>query len=297
MRCGNTFAHWDDIKNHLFWKLLVCGRDYCPTCGATKRLGFKRIYSDAHKRRTARAAEVLMPLPVLGRVIFTLPKEISLSLPGKEIVESLYRSAWDIVRRQFHTPGAKSRVHFAGDRKPGLHIHFNFLFPVSHRRGRVSKERLRRVRVAWAGAVNNLLGTNYEKLNFEYSLTTVPGKKAHRIAYQYRPVVTPKNFMLLSNNEKFYYLGFRGWHNSRSWGVLSDSKVGGYMRRKKVEPLETKEVLFEKGICPICREKLIYRGIVLRDELPVETLKAGHIVNGWYGGYEERKALKNKGDP
>lgn len=264
--CGRSFLRLEDPKGHQKWTRLYCHNEFCPTCG--------RVGSKEHKRRVQRAANRLAWPGILGYIVFTLPKEISMNMPDKDILSDLTKKAWQIVKKNFKTPGGMSRIHLMGEDPGCLHIHINMLFPVlsEDKRGKVPQETLEKVRGQWTKAVNNMFNLNLENTNIFYKFATKINRKVHQIKYVLRPVVTPGRFLTLSDEDRERVLSLRKWHNTRWYGELSNSKYKEYLKSLgiDIEALEEKQ---DGLLCPVCGERYHVIGIVSEQDVPKKHLR------------------------
>lgn len=266
--CGSEFVHLKDVNGHEKYVKKHCGHDYCPICGV--------VGSKAHKKRSARAMDRLLWVEVLGYMVFTLPKEISLNMPDKEKLSDLSKKAWDLVKKNFDTPGGMARIHLMGEEPEKLHIHVNVLFPIVNKtgRGEVPREMLDVMRSEWTEYVNKAFGLKYENTNVFYKFAYQEGRKIHQVEYVLRPVITPGKFLTLSDNDREKVIGLRGWHNTRWFGKLANSQYKEYLTSVNVEvtKYEDKDVAISKR-CPICGEK--FRFVEICHKSKIDKVKMG----------------------
>ena len=267
-RCGQTFVHLEDINGHEKYGRMHCSHDYCPRCGKND--------SSAHKRRVVRAVDRLIWADILGYMVFTLPKEVSLNMPDSDKLSVLLKKAWEIVKKNFSTPGGMSRVHLMGEEPEHLHIHINVLFPVLSKdgKGKVSQETLDNVRNQWTKVVNDEFGMENKETNIFYKFALEIGRKLHRIKYVLRPIVTPEKFLTLSEEDRHKVLSLKGWHNTRWYGKLANSQYKKYLASIGVEIAEkqAKDLALSKN-CPVCGEKYRFIEIVSEKNIPKHKLR------------------------
>lgn len=259
--CGTTFVHLRDKNGHEKYTKMYCKNDFCPTCG--------QVNSAAHKRRTVRALDRLIWADILGYMVFTLPKEVSAMRPGKETFNYLSKKAWEIVKDNFETPGAMTRIHLMGEEPETLHIHINILFPVLSELGKVPQETLDNIRTAWTRVVNNFFELKCEVTNVFYKFALLSGKRVHQVNYVLRPVVTPDKFLTLPEECQQYVLSLKGWHSTRWYGKLANGQYKKYLQSKGINPAayENQDISVTKK-CPICGEQYKFVEIIHQDELP-----------------------------
>jgi hypothetical protein len=264
--CGTSFVHLADSKGHEKYARLHCKNELCPTCGAKN--------SSVHKRRVRRAATRLLWNGLLGYFVFTIPAKISESRPSKETINTLTKEAWQIVKKEFETPGGLSRIHMMGDQPEKLRIHINFLFPLltADNRGMISKEKIEKVRDLWTETLNRLFQLDLKESNFKYKFADKTGKKIHKIKYVLRPIVTAEKFLTLSDDDRQYILSLRKGHNTRWYGELSNSKYKKYLTDRGID-VEKIENEIDGLLSPVTGEKYHFVEIVKECDLPRGKLR------------------------
>jgi len=268
LNCGTNFAHLKDKNDHHKYGRMYCDNEFCPTCG-TKG-------SRTHKTRTARAKDRLMWAPVLGAMVFTLPDEVSQSRPSRDLLKQLQKKIYDIILRNFNTPGGMLRIHLAGNHLGKLHIHFNVLFPLlnSNGIGKVDPQKLTDIRKDWTDTVNSVLKMTCEDTDVHYSFGATGQKKGHKIKYVLRPVVDSFVFMTLNDTDRHYILSLQGWHNTRWFGQLGNSVYKKYLTEKGVDFMaHRKKDPYLSKECPCCGEKYHFVEIVSERDLPMNQLR------------------------
>lgn len=265
--CGRSFAHFEDDHGHKKYVRVYCNNEICPTCGKDR--------SKVHLKRTHRAFPRLSWSDVLGYWVFTLPSEVSADMPDKKVLGKLEKAAWEIVKKNFNTPGCVSRIHLMGEKTPGkLHIHINILFPVfnANKKGKVSSEVVEKTKKDWTEYVNKTFKLSYEKIDSKYQFAYKPGQKYHKVRYILRPIVSARLFLTLSDADKERVLSLRGWHNTRWFGELCNSKWKKYLTSRGID-IEALQKLDEKNdllSCPICGDRYRY--------IKTEALPKGQII-------------------
>lgn len=256
--CGKDWIHLKDDHGHEKYTRIHCNNEFCPTCGKKD--------SQLHKKRMSRAGDRLLWAPLLGYMVFTLPRSVSEAFPDKETLNKSAKAAWEITREHFNTEGGMSRVHLMGERLGGMHIHFNVLFPILQTTGAVPQETLDKVREAWTEHVNATYGLNLQQTDVYYKFREEMGKKLHAIKYVLRPIVTAERFICLPEAQKHKIVELKGWHNTRWFGKLANSCYKKYLKELGVvfddKPPRT---------CPICGEKFKFVSIVAHWDIPKKS--------------------------
>ncbi len=255
--CGRKAIALQCANGHQKRVRMTCHLEICPTCGEKRSL--------AHRKRYTRALDRLLWAPVLGYMVFTLPKEVSDSLPSKAELSKIEKEAVKIVKDNFNTPGCMVRAHLMGNEIEKLHIHVNVLFPIidTNGTGRVSKETLDTLRKQWTEIVNKQFNLSVKMTNVFYKFDTNHRKMKHKIKYVTRAVVVAEKFLSLSNEAKHWYLSLSGWHNTRWYGKLANCKYKDYLKERGIDHTANREqdIALAKQ-CPVCSSKFRYIEVI-----------------------------------
>ena len=260
--CSLTVEHWTCDNGHDFYFRKYCGREYCPICGA------KNSYY--HNRRTMRAGEHFIWAVTWGNLTFTMPKEVSAMRLDKSRLRKLQKLAWEVSRDVFGIEGAGVTVHLLGREGEGLHVHFEVLFHMigTFNRGKVDPEKIGRVKALWAEKLNAEFGLKLETTSVRYSFAATHPRKWHKLNYIHRPICTEDAMLQLEDENKKYILSLKGYHRTRWFGVLANSKLHEFLK-KHWAPMQLRETpLIEKRICPQCKTKLHYQDRMFISEIP-----------------------------
>ncbi len=260
--CSLTVEHWTCDNGHDFYFRKYCGREYCPICGA------KNSYY--HNRRTMRAGEHFIWAVTWGNLTFTMPKEVSAMRLDKTRLRKLQKLAWEVSRDVFGLEGAGVTVHLLGREGHGLHVHFEVLFNMigCFNKGKVEPEKIGKVKEKWAEKLNEEFGLKLETTSVRYTFAASRPKKWHKLNYIHRPICTESAMLTLDDLDKEYILSLKGYHRTRWFGVMANSKLHEFLK-KHWAPLQLRETpLIEKRICPMCKIKLHYQERMFIDEIP-----------------------------
>ena len=260
--CSLSVEHWTCDNGHDFYFRKYCGREYCPICGA------KNSYY--HNRRTMRAAEHFIWALTWGNLTFTMPKEISARHLEKTELRKLQNLAWEVSRDVFGLEGAGVTVHLLGREGEGLHVHFEVLFHMigCFGKGKVEPEKIERVKTLWAEKLNKEFGLKLATTSVHYSFAATHPRKWHKLNYIQRPICTEDAMLRLEDNDKKYVLSLKGYHRTRWFGVMANSKLHTFLK-KHWAPVTLRETpLIEKRICPMCKTKLRYVDRMFISEIP-----------------------------
>ena len=260
--CSLTVEHWSCDNGHNFYFRKFRGREYCPICGAKD--------SYYHNRRTMRAAEHFIWAVTWGNLTYTIPKELSESRLPKENLRRLQKMAWEVTNRILKVEGAEVVVHLLGGKSEGLHVHLEVLFMRigCFNRGMIPKPRLKAIKKVWALLLNKEFKLNLKTTDVRYSFAATHPKKWHKLKYIHRPICTEEAMLQLSDEDKKYILNLFGYHRTRYFGVLANSKIKEFLR-KHWAPIKIHETpLIEKRVCPICKIHMRYKDRIFIDEIP-----------------------------
>ena len=262
LSCGHKFVHLKDKNGHEKYVGTHCKYEFCPTCGENG--------SREHRTKTTRVRDRLMWAPVLGYLVFTLPKDLSASRLDRDKLNALEKEAYNIIRRRFKAEGGMVRVHFAGETDGSLRIHINVLFPVTGTNGigKVDPLVLENTRKDWTDFVNSFFSLSLETTDIHYTFATSRKQKAHKIKYVLRPIINAWKFMRLSHEDKLYIASLGRWHNTRWYGKLSNALYKKYLLSIGVDPEKNeREDVYLSKICPLCGERFKFVDIVRRSDI------------------------------
>lgn len=255
--CGQKAVLLSCPNGHRKVVRITCHSEICEKCG--------RKGSLAHRERYTRAMDRLLWSPVLGYMVFTLPREVSDAMPSREQLSRIGKEAVRITQENFSTPGCMSRIHLMGEEKGHLHIHVNVLFPITDTggKGEVPQATLDDIRKHWTTFVNQTFGLSKEIMNVFYKFKASEIKMRHAIKYVTRAVVDDKKFLSLPDETKRWYLSLAGWHNTRWYGQLANCKYKQYLRGKGVdcEVNQEKDIALAKK-CPVCGERYRFKEFI-----------------------------------
>ncbi len=252
--CGLKFGHYVCGCNKDYYYRQDCGREYCPRCGAKD--------SYYHSRRVMRAAEHFIFAIPWGKLIFTMPKAISESRLEKRYLYMIQKTVWEVAQDNFGMAGALIVLHPIGEPKNGLHVHYEVLFMIQGTFGKakVPPEVLERTKKAWALKLNEMFNLNLETTNIEYKFKLEKRRKWHMLQYALRPVCTEEAMNQLSDEDKKWILGLKGFHRTKYYGEISNSKLHAFLR-KSWAPITVRDIPpLEKKVCPFCKTKMRYIG-------------------------------------
>ncbi len=288
--CGAKVISLKCLNGHQKLVRTTCHKEICPRCGKKGSL--------AHRKRHMRALDRLLWSPILGYVIFTLPRHVSDLLPDKKQLSDIEKKAIKVVQENFSSPGCMVRTHLMGEDSGHLHIHINVLFPITNTggRGKVPKDVLSDVRQQWTQYINQKFNLKEKVMNIFYKFTTEEMQMRHRIRYVTRPVVTAKKFMTLPDSEKKWYLSLKGWHNTRWYGKLANCKYKEFLKEKGLDPTaRLEEDIATARKCPVCRER--YRFV---ESINVEEINDNQFIrldNNIWVDFEIFAAMKAQPPP
>lgn len=295
--CGQNWVLFSCSSGHSIYHKIACGLPYCPICS--------KPGSWYNKKRAKRVEDILLGFPQVGHFVFTLPKEISSRLPDSSQIEKLYKLAYKILKDQFEAKAAVIVLHFFGDKKQDLHLHFDCSFPILGQNNECGFPliTLQYARAAWTSGVNEIFKTDFTETVTHYNFVNTLEQEYHLIKYITRSTVAPDKFMGLDEKAREYVL------------LMNKKKIiryfGGFVGKKKLEFLakyrcsmvvrHPEKSLLEQHICPICNEKMKAQKPSFADDLPLINLikhdEHTFIDRELDSFIRAQEAKRNKGDP
>jgi len=219
---------------------------------------------------------------MLGHYVFTLPKEISATRPTSDKINQLYRLAFKVLKEVLNAQAAVIALHFCGDNRSGLHLHFDCTYPILDRPHdcTYSKETLEKARAEWTSGVNKIFNTSLDNAVCHYNFANKPEQIHHLIHYTTRSTIPAERFLDLNDQEREYILKLNHGKVIRYFGGFVGKKKAQFiMENRKGDPMPEAEGYIERNICPICKEKMRpqrSRGKGIRtlftDDLPLNQL-------------------------
>jgi hypothetical protein len=250
LSCGQEWLPFSDTAGHEIYGLKSCGLPFCPTCG--------KPGSSLNQKRSNRVKEILLGFPCIGHFVFTLPKEVSSSLPGSDQINKLYQLAWNILKDWLSAEAAIIVLHFCGDKKNDLHLHFDCSFPILHTNGDCSYPLglLNMARAQWTAGINKVFKTSYLDTVGHYNFVNTLAQEHHLIRYITRSTVPAEKFMELTEAEKLYCINQGKKKIIRYFGEFVGKKKAAFLAKYKVKIERIPGDLIAQRICPICNEKM-----------------------------------------
>ena len=234
--CPGFYIATECQNGHRFAKKLVCGKEFCPTCGAE--------WSDAHKRRFSRWLPKAEQMTTMGYFVFTLPLEARDRYRTKEALNELTkeitggdksRKIVGILKDEGFGRGLV-RWHWFGGRGNIFHPHLNVLVEA----GKISKDQLQRIKARYA----QVLGVPVAVVNYSYVRSQK--RMVHRLKYITRATFIDRRWDPKMAEELFNF------RNQRTWGEWKGPQAWELVGEAKYQHIED----LESGICPVCREPL-----------------------------------------
>lgn len=272
--CGQNWVPFRDTAGHVMYSQITCGLPFCPTCG--------KPGSALNKKRSNRVKDILLGFPCVGHFVFTLPKEISSQLPGSEQINRLYKLAWEILRDWLSAEAAIIVIHFCGDKKDDLHLHFDCSFPILHTNGDCSFPigLLNMARAQWTSGVNQIFKTGYLDTVGHYNFVHTLEQEHHLIKYVTRSTVSAEKFIKLPEAQREYCIKQGKKKIIRYFGEFVGKKKAPFLARYKVNVEKTPGDLIDQKICPICNEKMRASAPIFMDDIPLTQVERynGHTL-------------------
>ena len=163
-----------ETSGKYFFKMVTCGRDWCPDCG--------RIHSQTHSRRIIKnipRVKQILEKSALNYLIITIPPQLRPNFNSKEALND-FRTYWRRkLKREGFTRGIM-RYHWAGEDGYKFHPHLNILMPGGFLKPKI----LAKWRAELAVWFSQYCGTaNLPKSNIYTAYTTNEDKAKHWVSY------------------------------------------------------------------------------------------------------------------
>jgi len=241
---------------HRIMKILYCGKEWCAVCGEK--------YSAMHQRKIARILPKVMQMGQMGYFVIEFPKwfrqigragvnpdgageywcysKRDIIAVTKIVVVILAGKRTNKVRRVGgYFKRGLLRWHWFGDKNVGVYNpHMNIMVDS----GFLEKELINEIRDKLRVALN------VPELIVNYSYCDKPGQMFKKVAYITRSTFRQYEWDEYMANELYNF------RNQRWWGKWNDEKV--WDTNKSIDDIigYMMVVDIQKGICPVCGEKL-----------------------------------------
>jgi hypothetical protein len=270
--CGQNWVPFSDTAGHMIYSRITCNLPFCPTCGKSG--------SALNKRRANRVKDVLLGFGFVGHFVFTLPKDLSAALPDSKQINQLFKLAWQSLRDWLGAEAAVIALHFCGDKKNGLHLHFDCSFPIVNSGGDCSFPigLLNMARSEWTQGVNRIFKTAYLDSVGHYNFVTTLEQQHHLIKYVTRSTIPAEKFIELADEQKVYCIKMNKKKIIRYFGEFVGKKKAVFLAKYRTTVERDRGELVDQKICPICNEKMRPSKPVFMDDIPLMN-----VVN--YNGY------------
>lgn len=244
--CFSGFIKGECKNGHRFAKAILCGKEYCPSCGEN--------WSWVHQRRYYRWLPKLRTFDTVGYLVITLPQEVRSFFLDKDKLNEFRRYIIRFMKRNGYERGL-SRWHWCGDDGEKWHPHLNLLFEETW----IEKDHLVKMRELILAKLEVMTGRLIKTIVMNYSYSKNRVKHKHWLRY-----VTRATFRVW--DDKIGYV-VKGYRNNVVWGKWTN------------EDDQNDVAKLEKGKCPICDTKIDWGEWSPEiDEEEWYYLKAGYYV-------------------
>lgn len=268
--CGSKWLNMkcESDGNHSYYMELLCGKEYCSTCGVKG--------SKVHKKRIKAAMDRLGLYDRFAEMVITVPKEYAMMFLDRGKLDSLYKASIRVAKMV--GKGGFARVHFFGDKKETmyeLHPHINLLIADA---GYLKRDELESVKESLGRSFRAIIGHDVE-VNLWYRYyrredevwRDSQGKKCkgnilrHKVKYITRPTIGYERLNGLDFETRASLIelleGEKGEHKRlqlmRWFGNLSNSVYKKTLRDEFGSGLFDGEG--EKMVCPCCSSKMSFK--------------------------------------
>lgn len=265
--CSLGFIKGSCAGGHKFAKLLLCGKEWCPDCGADGSM--------THKRRVARWWGKVMSMPEMGYMVVTVPKECRASFKNKVVLSNFRTYLKRKLQRMGYDKGL-IRYHWAGDDGYTWHPHLNILIEEGYLSKAKMVELKEDLQTWFTKKFPMSLKGKKAKINLWYSYAT-PGEKfeAHKIhKLKYITRSTFKNLDTVKDIDLVRVL--KGYRTTSTWGKWEKDKtntsaLASLEAGKCPHPECRKPVSWEKG-----DDRIVSRRSKLWSKVILKPLDGGY---------------------
>jgi len=243
----------------VFYKALLCGREWCPECGSDG--------SWVHRRRMASWWDKMMQMNSVGYLVVTMPEELQKHIlsdtvqNAKNILQDIRRYWIRKLKFEYNDFRGLCRYHWVGDDGSKWYPHLNFLLDLGWVDDGVL-DRWRSDYLRWIESKYDLtIKAKTTVIWYNYAGST--GQKVHWLKYITRSTLRVRPSMFI---EDILYR----FKNSVVFGHFEDPVDG----TQKLASLEG-------GKCPYCGTKLECLGFVGVGQFNMFNDKK-HLDGGWF---------------
>lgn len=213
-------------QGHQFAKELLCGKEWCCTCG--------QDWSSSHQRRFARWLPKAKQLSQAGYLVITFPVKYRYRLRSKDALSNFRNKIIHYLKSHGISRGLV-RWHFFGGNSISFHPHLNLILDS----GRLSKRFLTTLRLYLQSVLD------ISNIVFHYSFVTEIPKIIHILKY-----VTRSTFKVKSWDE-FFADELYNFRNQTSFGSWKDPEIWP----KSIDLSKFDHIIsIQNKECPLCRD-------------------------------------------
>ena len=287
--CGKWYREGVCQNGHSVFRVISCMKEYCPSCGRKgsvlhKQRVFRWIGKAIYMYREAREQG-----SYVGYMVFTLPSEIrAWLLENPKRANKFLRAFENYIRRKLQRQGVKRglmRWHWMGDKnEKRYHPHLNVLYAGRYYWSKDELQAWRNEIIAW---IEKYTGVKCRAVDIYNSYVKSELKIWHKVKYICRPTLKRADLEDFCKGRAVVF-GFQTWDAKemkrikQEIGIIEAGIQELYIQKH-----------FEKGLCPICEEKLIWGRPQHIDNMPFDVCE---ISEGLYvlrsGGWEQLKLFK-----
>ena len=235
--CGRFSSSWvcEDDEDHKVAKELDCNREWCEKCR-----------DSAHGRRIARWLPKAQKISEMGYLVVTFPHD-ERSPKTKAEFSRIGRLITEVLQRRGISRGFR-RWHWFGEKEGSYHPHLNFLFEARF----LSKKKLAEIKAVIREIIN------CKNANIHYQFSRSVSQIFHWIKYVLRPTFLDQKWDYDLAEELYNFrncVAWGKWSDPDKWEIPEEAKRWEFL------------VKIERGICPVCGGRLIWRGVCHTEEL------------------------------
>lgn len=252
---------------------LSCGNPMCPVCG--------KIGSWPHQQRQRRVRNLILGIPKMMYFVFTWPKWVSVTKPDRGKLRDINKEIFGLLQEHFGIIAALECMHWTGEKRPGLHVHPNWIcFDANPIESPVkSPLELRLAKQDWIAIVRRYFGTKVGMASFHYSFVLSLPQQISLIEYVTRSTLIGPSFdSLWETDKKYAYETSRGM-NVRWFGALNSKHKKEFLAKYKTSIVPPEPAVLDTKNCLIHRLPLENFGIhALEDVMRMDVVPFDQVT-------------------
>jgi len=244
LACPNWALVGECPEGHHYAKELICGREWCSSCGGKN--------GKAHQRRKAAWLPRATQMQEIGSFVITTPGELRQKFREPGVLRDFGKAMKRVMKyhgfsrglRRWHWFGEDHPGHgLQGDGMPVYHPHLNMLVEA----GRLPASKLQAIK----RSVATVLGVDIGRVNIHYRYARSVPKMFHLVKYVLRPTFERWEW---DRDMAHQVIGFR---NALSWGKWEDEPAWA------IPDGDSQVGALEQGRCPVDGTQIAWGEVIV----------------------------------